>query len=117
MEGLTYIYKKYSPEFLYYFTLYSLFGHQLDSGIERLENDNAKFKKSKIWNSLYKFQKDAVVLAIQRINQYNGCIIADSVGFGQNYEAIAVIKDFELKNDNVLGVATSKQYDNRVDVK
>ena len=112
LEGLTYIYKKYSPEFLYYFTLYSLFGHQLDSGIERLENDNAKFKKSKIWNSLYKFQKDAVVLAIQRINQYNGCIIADSVGLGKTYEALAVIKYFELKNDNVLVLAPSKLYDN-----
>lgn len=112
LESLLYIYKEYSPEFLYYYTLYALFGNQLDSSVEHFENDNTRFKKTKIWNSLYKFQEDAVVTAIQRINQYNGCIIADSVGLGKTYEALAVIKYFEMRNDNVLVLAPAKLYDN-----
>ncbi|MBO5432198.1 DEAD/DEAH box helicase family protein [Methanocorpusculum sp.] len=112
LESLSYIYKEYSPEFLYFFTLHELFGNQLDSSVERIESDNERFKKSKIWNSLYSFQKDAVVSAIQRINKYNGCIIADSVGLGKTYEALAVIKYFELRQDNVLVLAPAKLYDN-----
>ena len=112
LEGLRYIYKDYSPEFLYYFTLYSLFGHQLDSSLEHLESDSSRFKKTKIWNALYNFQKDAVVSGIQKINKYNGCILADSVGLGKTYEALAIIKYFEMRNDNVLVLAPAKLYDN-----
>lgn len=112
LEGLSYIYKDYSPEFLYYYTLFALFGHQLDSSVEHFENDSTRFKTSKIWNTLYNFQKDAVVSAIQKINQHNGCIIADSVGLGKTFEALAIIKYFEMRNDNVLVLAPSKLYDN-----
>lgn len=112
LKSLSYIYKDYSPEFLYYFTLYELFGDQLDSSVEHLESDNERFKKSKIWQTLYKFQKDAVVSAIQKINDHNGCIIADSVGLGKTYEALAIIKYFELRSDNVLVLAPAKLYDN-----
>ena len=112
LQGLSYIYKDYSPEFLYYFTLNELFGHQLDSSVEHFENDSTRFKKSKIWNTLYNFQKDAVVSGIQKINKHNGCIIADSVGLGKTFEALAIIKYFEMRNDNVLVLAPAKLYDN-----
>ncbi len=112
MESLNYVYKEHSPEFLYYFTLNELFGNQLDYGVERFEKDNTSFKKTKIWNMLFDFQKDAVLSAIQKINKYNGCIIADSVGLGKTFEALAVIKYFELRQDNVLVLTPAKLYDN-----
>lgn len=110
--GLDAVYKDHSPEFLYYFTLHELFGHQLDSGVERFEQDNMSFKKSQIWKMLYDFQKDGVLSAIQKINKYNGCIIADSVGLGKTFEALAVIKYFELRQDNVLVLTPAKLYEN-----
>lgn len=112
LQSLSYIYKEHSPEFLYYFTLNELFGYQLDSGVERFENDSHKFKNSEIWNALYDFQKDCVVSAIQKLHKYGGCIIADSVGLGKTFEALAVIKYFELKMDNVLVLTPAKLYEN-----
>lgn len=112
MNSLNYVYKEHSPEFLYYFTLNELFGNQLDYGVERFEKDNTSFKKTKIWDMLFDFQKDAVLSAIQKINKYNGCIIADSVGLGKTFEALAVIKYFELRQDNVLVLTPAKLYDN-----
>lgn len=112
LESLRYVYKEHAPEFLYYFTLNELFGHQLDDGVERFERDNNNFKKTKIWSMLYDFQKDCVLSAIQKINKYGGCIIADSVGLGKTFEALAVIKYFELRQDNVLVLTPAKLYDN-----
>lgn len=112
LESLKYVYKEHSPEFLYYFTLNELFGNQLDLGVERFERDNNNFKKTKIWSMLYDFQKDCVLSAIQKINKYGGCIIADSVGLGKTFEALAVIKYFELRQDNVLVLTPAKLYDN-----
>lgn len=112
LESLRYVYKEHAPEFLYYFTLNELFGHQLDDGVERFERDNNDFKKTKIWSMLYDFQKDCVLSAIQKINKYGGCIIADSVGLGKTFEALAVIKYFELRQDNVLVLTPAKLYDN-----
>lgn len=112
LQRLQALYKEHSPEFLYYFTLHELFGHQLDQGVARFEQDALHFKKSAIWNSLYDFQKDCVLSAIQKINKYNGCIIADSVGLGKTFEALAVIKYFELRQDNVLVLTPAKLYDN-----
>lgn len=112
MNSLNYVYKEHSPEFLYYFTLNELFGSQLDYGVERFEKDNNNFKKTKIWDMLFDFQKDAVLSAIQKINKYNGCIIADSVGLGKTFEALAIIKYFELRQDNVLVLTPAKLYDN-----
>ncbi|MFN5868536.1 MAG: helicase-related protein [Akkermansiaceae bacterium] len=106
------LYKEHAPEFLYYFTLNELFGHQLDQGIARFEQDALNFKRTAIWNMLYDFQKDCVLSAIQKINKYNGCIIADSVGLGKTFEALAVIKYFELRQDNVLVLTPAKLYDN-----
>lgn len=67
LQSLSYIYKEHSPEFLYYFTLNELFGYQIDTGVERFERDSEKFKKTQIWQSLYDFQKDCVVSAIQKL--------------------------------------------------
>ena len=112
LESLEFVYKNHTPEFLYYFTLNELFGHQLDNGIERFEKDSEKFKKTEIWNTLFDFQKDCVVSAIQKLQKYGGCIIADSVGLGKTFEALAVIKYFEIRNDNVLVLTPAKLYDN-----
>lgn len=112
LESLEYVYKKHSPQFIYYFTLNELFGHQLDNGVERFERDSDKFKKTQIWNSLYDFQKDCVVSAIQKLNKYGGCIIADSVGLGKTFEALAVIKYYEIRMDNVLVLTPAKLFDN-----
>lgn len=112
LESLEFVYKEHSPEFIYYFTLNELFGYQLDSGVERFERDSDKFKKTEIWNSLFDFQKDCVVSAIQKLQKYNGCIIADSVGLGKTFEALAIIKYFEIKMDNVLVLTPAKLYDN-----
>lgn len=112
LQSLQYVYKEHAPEFIYYFTLNELFGHQLDAGVERFERDNTNFKKTKIWGTLYDFQKDCVLSAIQKINKYGGCIIADSVGLGKTFEALAVIKYFELRQDNVLVLTPAKLYDN-----
>lgn len=64
--------------------------------------------QTKIWNSLYNFQHDAVVGAIKKLELYNGCIIADSVGLGKTFEALAIIKYYELRNDRVLVLAPKK---------
>lgn len=112
LESLEFVYREHSPEFLYYFTLNELFGHQLDNGIEYFEKNSDKFKRTEIWNSLFDFQKDCVVSAINKLQKYNGCIIADSVGLGKTYEALAVIKYFELRNDNVLVLTPKKLYEN-----
>jgi superfamily II DNA/RNA helicase len=112
LQSLSFVYKEHSPEFLYYFTLNELFGYQIDNGVERFERDSEKFKKTQIWQSLYDFQKDCVVSAIQKLQKYGGCIIADSVGLGKTYEALAVIKYFEIKMDNVLVLTPAKLYDN-----
>ena len=112
LAGLRYVYKEHSPEFLYYFTLNELFGNQLDVGIERFERDSVRFKKTKIWNALYDFQKDCVVSAIRKLNKYGGCIIADSVGLGKTFEALAIIKYFEIGMNRVLVLTPAKLYDN-----
>lgn len=112
LEKLQFIYKDYSPEFIYFFTLYSMFGANLEENYHEFENDQIGFKETKIWNSLYKFQKDAVVSAINKIEKYNGCIIADSVGLGKTFEALGVIKYYELKQRKVLVLTPKKLHEN-----
>ena len=112
LASLKYVYKEHSPEFLYYFTLNELFGNQLDVGVERFEKDSHRFKKTEIWNALYSFQKDCVVSAIRKLNKYGGCIIADSVGLGKTFEALAIIKYFEIGMNRVLVLTPAKLYDN-----
>jgi SNF2 family DNA or RNA helicase len=102
-----------SPEFIYFLTLYHLFNDLL----EELDEDNiikskTGFKDTVVWNKLYKFQKDGVLGAIDKLEKYNGCIIADSVGLGKTFEALAVIKYYELRNDRVLVLAPKKLREN-----
>lgn len=107
------IYKNHSPEFIYYKTLYHIF----KKFIEEQENEGLlpltkQIEETKIWKMLFNFQKQGVIGAINRIKNYNGCIIADSVGLGKTFEALAVIKYFELKNDKVLVLCPKKLREN-----
>lgn len=112
LNSLAYVYKEHSPEFAYYFTLNELYGNKIDESVQQFERNNSDFKESKIWNMLFDFQKEAVQYAIQKINKYNGCIIADSVGLGKTFEALAVIKYFSDRQDNILVLTPSKLYNN-----
>lgn len=112
LHSLAYVYKEHSPEFAYYFTLNELYGNKIDESVQLFERNNSDFKDSKIWNTLFDFQKEAVQYAIQKINKYNGCIIADSVGLGKTFEALAVIKYFSDRQDNILVLTPAKLYNN-----
>ncbi|SHF39370.1 helicase-related protein [Caloramator proteoclasticus] len=107
------LYKDYTPEFIYFVTLYNIFREFLEDN-ERMEKIQARtgFKDTLIWKKLYNFQKDAVLGAINKIETYGGCIIADSVGLGKTFEALAVIKYYELKNYRVLVLTPKKLRDN-----
>lgn len=112
LHSLAYVYKEHCPEFAYYFTLNELYGNKIDESVQRFERDNSGFKDSIIWNMLFDFQKEAVRYAIEKINRYNGCIIADSVGLGKTFEALAVIKYFSDRQDNILVLTPAKLYNN-----
>jgi SNF2 family DNA or RNA helicase len=107
------LYAENDPEFIYFKTLYHLFdkflSEQKQSG---LLNENIGFFETKVWNMLYSFQKDAVKGIINKIQKHNGCIIADSVGLGKTFEALAVIKYFELLNYKILVLCPKKLSDN-----
>ena len=111
-EVLTYLEKLYidnDPEFIYYKTLYHIFKDYLDEQkLADIFETQTGFLETKIWNMLYEFQKDAVKGAINKIEKYNGAIIADSVGLGKTFEALAIIKYFELKNYKVLVLVPKK---------
>ncbi len=107
------IYENYAPEFVYYKTLYHLFERYLsDQEGWGLLDTPPQLVDTQIWNALYGFQKDGVKGAINKILTHNGCIIADSVGLGKTYEALAVIKYFELRNENVLVLCPKKLREN-----
>ena len=110
------LYQNNTPEFIYYKTLYHIFerflGEQEKSG---LLAEDVQLVDTVIWNTLYEFQKDAVKGAINKIQQHNGCIIADSVGLGKTFEALAIIKYFELLNNSVLVLCPKKLRENWTD--
>lgn len=109
LEYLTNLYKENSPELLYYFTLYKLFNQKLLAEDEMHKiNERTGITTSKVWNMLYNFQQDAVIGAIKKLQKYNGCIIADSVGLGKTFEALAIIKYYELMNCRVLVLTPKK---------
>ena len=109
LKYISNLYKENSPELAYYITLYNLFNDKLLN-----EDDYASIKEAtgitqtKVWSMLYNFQQDAVVGAIHKIQKYDGCIIADSVGLGKTFEALAVIKYYELRNERVLVLCPKK---------
>jgi len=112
-DQLKKIYKPRSPQNLYFQTLYHLFKDSLDLiDEEQVMKTRTGIKDTVVWNKLYKFQKDGVISAISKIEQHNGCIIADSVGLGKTFEALAVIKYYELRNDRVLVLPPKKLRDN-----
>lgn len=113
VEYISDLYKENSPEFIYYVILYNIF-HEflLDVSEDNLANERVGFKNSKIWNTLYDFQKDAALGIINKLETYNGCILADSVGLGKTFTALAVIKYYQERNKSVLVLCPKKLSDN-----
>lgn len=113
IENISTAYNENSPEFIYFIILYNVFNEFLDDISEDvLPNEATGFKKSTIWNMLYDFQKDAVLAIINKLEKYNGCILADSVGLGKTFTALAVIKYYENRNKSVLVLCPKKLGEN-----
>ena len=113
VENISLAYNENSPEFIYFMMLYNVFNEFLDDLSEDvLPNEATGFKQSKIWNTLYDFQKDAVLAIINKLEKYNGCILADSVGLGKTFTALAVIKYYENRNKTVLVLCPKKLSEN-----
>lgn len=113
IDNISNVYKENAPEFIYFITLYNIFREFLDDISEDyLPNEATGFKTSQIWNKLYDFQKDAALAIINKLEKYNGCILADSVGLGKTFTALAVIKYYENRNKSVLVLCPKKLNDN-----
>ena len=113
IDNITSVYHENSPEFIYFMVLYNVFSEFLDDISEDvLPNEATGFKKSKIWSMLYDFQKDAVLAIINKLEKYNGCILADSVGLGKTFTALAVVKYYENRNKTVLVLCPKKLSEN-----
>ncbi len=109
LKYLEQLYIENDPEFIYFKTLFHIFEDYLNEQKQGgLLNEKTGFYDSEIWNMLYDFQKDGVKGAINKILKHNGCIIADSVGLGKTFEALAVIKYFEILNARVLVLCPKK---------
>ena len=113
MEQISNVYKENAPEFIYLITLYNIFREFLeDLSEDVLPNEATGFKDTLIWKKLYNFQKDAALAIINKLERYNGCILADSVGLGKTFTALSVIKYYENRNKSVLVLCPKKLYDN-----
>ena len=113
IDYISNIYRENSPEFIYFVTLYNIFNEFLeDISEDVLPNEATGFKNSQIWNKLYDFQKVAARAIISKLEKYNGCILADSVGLGKTFTALAVIKYYESRNKSVLVLCPKKLSDN-----
>lgn len=113
LEQLQTMHKENPAEFIYFLSLYNIFNDNLEALDEdKIIRKGNTLKESRIWNKLYKFQKDAVMGVIDKIENYNGCILADSVGLGKTFTALAVIKYYESRNDRVLVLVPKKLRDN-----
>lgn len=113
LEYIETVYQENAPEFIYFITLYNIFNEFLDDINEDvLPNERTGFKQSVVWNKLYNFQKDAALAIINKLEKYNGCILADSVGLGKTFTALAVIKYYENRNKSVLVLCPKKLNDN-----
>ncbi|MDR1827034.1 MAG: DEAD/DEAH box helicase family protein [Methylobacteriaceae bacterium] len=113
LDSITAAYKENPADFLYFFMLYNIFNEFLeDISEDVLPNEATGFKQSKVWTMLYSFQRDAALAVINKLEQYNGCILADSVGLGKTFTALAVIKYYENRNRGVLVLCPKKLNDN-----
>ncbi len=115
IESISNVYKENSGEFIYFITLYNIFNEFLqDISEDNLPNDATGYKDSVIWNKLFDFQKDACLAIINKLETYNGCILADSVGLGKTFTALSVIKYYENRNKSVLLLCPKKLSNNWV---
>ncbi|MBO4599049.1 MAG: DEAD/DEAH box helicase family protein [Bacteroidaceae bacterium] len=113
IDNISNAYKENSPEFLYFVALYNIFNEFLeDISEDELPKEATGFKNSAIWNKLYNFQRDASLAIINKLEKFNGCILADSVGLGKTFTALSVIKYFESRNRTVLVLCPKKLYEN-----
>lgn len=112
-EHIDSVYRENSPERIYFLMLYNIFSEFLeDVSADVLPNDLTGYQDSLIWKKLYNFQRDAATGLINKLETYNGCILADSVGLGKTFTALAVIKYYELRNKSVLVLCPKKLADN-----
>lgn len=113
VDSITAMYKENPPELVYYMALYRIFSEFLDDVSEDvLPKEGTGFRESAIWGKLYDFQRDAAIAIINKLETFDGCILADSVGLGKTFTALAVIKYYESRNRNVLVLCPKKLRDN-----
>lgn len=113
LEYIETVYQENASEYIYFIALYNIFHEFLeDISEDVLPNERTGFKTSLIWNKLYNFQKDATLAIINKLEKYNGCILADSVGLGKTFTALAVIKYYENRNKSVLVLCPKKLNEN-----
>jgi SNF2 family DNA or RNA helicase len=104
---------KREPSLIYLLTVYHLFkdrGDELDE--DKIVKSATGIRNTVVWKKLFKFQRDGVIGAIDKLERLGGCIIADSVGLGKTFEALAIIKYYELRNDRVLVLVPKRLRDN-----
>lgn len=107
------VYQENSPERVYFLMLYNIFREFLeDVSDDVLPNDLTGYQDTLVWNKLFNYQKDAATGIINKLETYNGCILADSVGLGKTFTALAVVKYYELRNRAVLVLCPKKLADN-----
>ena len=113
LETLNLAHKEHSPEFLYYVMLYNLFSEFLeDINDDYTPNEQVGYKNTKLWNLLYDFQQDAVKSIISKLEKYNGCILADSVGLGKTFTALAVMTYYAYRGKRILVLCPKKLENN-----
>lgn len=113
LDNIEQMYRENPPELVYYMALYRIFSEFLEDVDEDvLPKEGVGYRESQIWNNLYDFQKDAALAIINKLETFNGCILADAVGLGKTFTALAVIKYFEARNRNVLVLCPKKLKDN-----
>ncbi len=107
-------YEDNAPEFIYFVTLYNIFSEFLDDIMSEdyLPNEGTGFRNSLVWSKLYHFQRDGAIGVIQKLEKYNGCILADSVGLGKTFTALAVMKYYSSRNKNILVLTPKKLANN-----
>ena len=113
IDNISAAYRENAPWFIYFLTLYNIFSEFLqDVSEDELPNEGVGFRNSQIWGKLYDFQRDAALAIINKLEKYNGCILADSVGLGKTFSALAVMKYYEDRNKNVLVLCPKKLSNN-----